>query len=529
MLRRKKRDEEQAMNATKREIERLINHGNRHATRLKHHLSQNIGTQTVKDTLAMSKYARLADMTYKITLDRDTAAANKIQEAGAKYINDFEHFKVVERFSDGLSVVFENQVTGELVFSVRGSDTKFFDAEKFAKEIAKSVTSKELVEAKAELNRVKNINDWFINAKTILGKANEDAEYKDLYKKLIEVQEEFGKKPTLIGHSKGGRQASWLAEQTLNGDAHLFDAADSPFVNHTSVNDPVRGIESYRTPYSIVNAGEPFKNYEHINSNTIMPKPKYNESLVERHSIENYYGEGLEVERVTPLRSRLGAMRGAADVVGASALGLGLQEIALPKDEYGNPESQFYATTDALKMAYPEGAVGDTMIDLVTVGDEDRGAFRKGVVGVANAVGVPRHIDDRIFQYPWAENDPPPHNPSDDSFLTTWLDEIHDSLGSEQRRDDKRRNYETERYYWARNEIERGKRSPDQVNDALGDDNFVSRDDRGFVNYNLDEKWANYTATNPFTGQPSTNKTLFQQEAVRSEYAHPYKIQFIKI
>jgi hypothetical protein len=522
-----RRDEEQAMNATKREIQKLINHGNKHISRMNHHLSKNVGVEKVKDQLDMHKYARLEDMTYKLTLERDTAKANKIKADGAKYIENFDAFEVVPEFSDGLSVVWQNSKTGEVVFAVRGSDAKLFDKEKFLKEVAKGATTGELAEAKVELERIANINDWWINAKTVIGNEQADPEYKRLYKKLLKVEAEYGK-PTIVGHSKGGRQATWLGEQTGNSKVFRYDAADSPFVEHTSINNPPRGMKSYRTPYAVVSAGEPMKNYEHIETSTIQPKPEFYDDLVARHGIENYYGEGLEVQRVSPLRGKLGAMKGAGEIVGAGGLALGLQEIALPKDEFNNPKAQFYAGTDALKMAFPEGAVGDTMVDLVTVGDEDREAFHKGVLGVAHAVGVPKHIDDRLFKLPWAEDNPPPHNPDDDSFLTTWLDEIHDSLGTEQRRDAKRRTYEHERYYWARNEIDNLNKTPEEVNKSLGDE-FVKRDDRGFVIYDLDENIANYRHINAFTGQPNPGKTLYQQEIARREYSHPYKTEIIKI
>lgn len=518
-----RRDEEQAMNATKREIQKLINHGNKHISRMNHHLSKNVGVQKVKDELNMHKYARLEDMTYKLTLERDTAKANEIKADGAKYIENFDAFEIVPEFRDGLSVVWQNSKTGEVVFAVRGSDAKFFDKEKFLKEVAKGASKGELAEAKAELERIGNINDWYINAKTVIGNEQADPEYKRLYEKLLKVESRYGK-PTIIGHSKGGRQATWLGEQTRNGKVFRYDAADSPFVEHTSMTEPARGMKSYRTPYAVVSAGEPMKNYEHIETITIEPKPEFYDDMVARHGIENYYGEGLEVERVSPTRGRLGAMKGAGQVVGASGLALGLQEIALPKDEFNNPKSQFYATTDAFKMAFPEASVGGTMVDLAFQTDNDKQAL----LGVAHKLGVPKHIDDRLFKLPWAKENPPPHNPDNDSFLTTWLDEIHDSLGKEQRRDAKYRVYENQRYGWARNEIENHNKTPEEVNKSLGDE-FVKRDERGFVIYDLDENIANYRHTNPVTGQPTSNKTLYQQELVRREYAHPYKTVLIKI
>ena len=146
-----KRDEEQAMNATKREIQKLINHGNKHVTRMNHHLSKNIGVEKVKDTLEQHKYARLEDMTYKVTLDRDIGKANKIKADGAKYIENFEGFEIVPEFRDGLSVVWENKITGEVVFAVRGSDAKFFDKEKFLKEVAKGLPKRDLRKPKQKL------------------------------------------------------------------------------------------------------------------------------------------------------------------------------------------------------------------------------------------------------------------------------------------------------------------------------------------------------------------------------------------
>ena len=521
--RQERRDEEQAMNATKREIQKLINHGNKHISRMKHHLSKNVGVENVKDELNMHKYARLEDMTYKLTLDRDVAKANEIKEAGAKYIPDFDAYEVIPKFRDGLSVVWRNSKTGEVVFAVRGSDAKFFDKEKFLKEVAKGATKKEFAEAKAELERIGNVNDWYINAKTVIGNEQSDPEYKRLLEKLKQVEARYGK-PTIVGHSKGGRQATWLGEQTNNGKVFRYDSADSPFVEHTSVRNPPRGMKSYRTPYAVVSAGEPMKNYEHIETIEINSRPEYAGDLVDEHSIENYYADSLDVKRVSKFRQRLESMKGAGEVLGATGLALGLQEIALPKDEFNNPKSQFYATTDAAKMAFPEASVGGTMVDLAFQSDEDREAL----LGVAHAIGIPKHVDDRLFKLPWAEDNPPPHNPDDDSFLTTWLDEIHDSLSKEQRRDAKTRNYEHERYYWARNEIENHGKTPEEVNKALGDE-FVKRDERGFVIYDLNEEIANYRHTNPFTGQPNPGKTLYQQELARREYAHPYKTEIIKI
>tara|TARA_R110002153_G_scaffold45256_1_gene127660 strand:+ start:3501 stop:5036 length:1536 start_codon:yes stop_codon:yes gene_type:complete len=511
------------MNATKREIQKLINHGNKHVSRMKHHLSKNVGVENVKDEMTMHKYARLEDMTYSLTLDRDEAKANEIKEAGAKYIPDFDAYEVIPKFRDGLSVVFENTKTGEAVFAIRGSDAKFFDKEKFLKEVAKGATKGELAEAKAELERIGNINDWWINFKTAFGIEAQDPEYKRLLEKLKKVEAEYGK-PTIVGHSKGGRQATWLGEQTNNGKVIRFDAADSPFVEHTSVPDPPRGMKSYRTPYAPVSAGEPLKNYEHIETIEINSRPEYAGKLKQEHTIGNYYADSLDVVRVSKTRQRLESMKGAGEVVGATGLALGLQEIALPKDEFNNPKSQFYATTDAAKMAFPEASVGGTMVDLAFQTEDDREAL----LGAAHAIGVPKHIDDRIFKLPWAKDDPPPHNPDNDSFLTTWLDEIHDSLGKEQRRDAKRRTYEHERYGWARNQVQNLKKTPEEVNKALGDD-FVKRDERGFVIYDLNEDAADYKHTNPFTGQPTSNNTLYQQEITRREYAHPYEIEIIKI
>jgi hypothetical protein len=320
---------------------------------------------------------------------------------------------------------------------------------------------------------------------------------------------------------------TWLGEQTGNGEVYRFDAADSPFVNHTSVKNPPRGMKSYRTPHAIVSAGEKFKNYEHIETKTIQPRVGYSDKFDARHTIDNYYGEGLEVERVSPWRGRLGAMKGAGEIVGATGFVVGLQEINLPKEEFNNPESQFYAGTDAFKMAFPEGTVGDTLMDLTTVNQDDHEAFTDGIMGMAHSAGIPRQIDDRIFRYPWDEKDPPPHNPDDDSFLTTWMDEFHDDLGDD-RRDQKRRIYEYQRYNWARGEIEHNNKTPEEVNKALGDE-FVKRDERGFIIYDLDEDVANYRHINTFTGQPNPGMTLYQQELARREYTHPYKTQFIKI
>jgi len=178
-----------------------------------------------------------------------------------------------------------------------------------------------------------------------------------------------------------------------------------------------------------------------------------------------------------------------------------------------------------MKMAFPEASVGGTMVDLAFRTDEEREAL----LGAAHSAGVPDRIDDRIFKLPWAKDDPPPHNPSDDSFLTKWLDEIHDRTGKDQRRDAKRRVYEHERYYWARDQIENKGKTPEEVNKALKDD-FVKRDDRGFVIYDLDESVANYRHTNAFTGKPNPgSKTLYQKEIARREYTHPYKTEIIKI
>tara|TARA_B110000285_G_scaffold225165_1_gene282997 strand:+ start:1139 stop:2740 length:1602 start_codon:yes stop_codon:yes gene_type:complete len=523
-----RRDEEQAMNATKREIQKLINHGNKHISRMNHHLSKNVGVKKVKDSLEQHKYARLEEMTYKLTLDRDVTKANEIKAIGAKYIPDFENFKVVPEFRDGLSVVFENTKTGEIVFAVRGSDTKFFDKDKFLKEVAKGATKGELTEAKAELERIGNINDWWINFKTAFGIEAQDPEYKRLYEKLLKVQEIYGVKPTLVGHSKGGRQAIWLGEQTDNSKVKAFDPADSPLVNHTSVKNPPRGMKMWRTPYALVSGGAPLKEYDHIEVIEINSRPEFAGDPKSEHEMGNYYADSLDVDRVTKTRQRLESMKGAGKLVGGIGLALGLQEIALPKDEFNDPKSQFYASADAFKMAFPEGAIGDTMVDLVSVNEKDRQAFRQGVMGLSGAVGIPKHIDDRLFKLPWAEDDPAPYNPDNDSFLTTWLDEIHDSLGKEQRRDAKYRVYEHERYNWARNEIENLNKTPDEVNKDLGDE-FVKRDERGFVIYDLNEDIANYRYTDAFTGQPKTGKTLYQQEIARREYTHPYKTEIIKI
>lgn len=523
-----KRDEERAMHATKLEIHKLINYANRHISRMKHHLSQNVGVQKVTDTLEMHKYARLVDMTYELTLNRDVTEANKIKTDGAKYIEHFDAFEVVPEFSDDLAVVYKNKVTDEVVFSPRGSDTKFFDKDKFIKDVAKGATTGEMTEVKAALKRTANLYDWWVNALTVVGLEQTTPEYKGLLKRLQKVEAHYRLKPTLAAHSKGGRQVIWLGEQTGNGNVKAFDAADSPLVNHTSVREPARGMKSYKTPYSIVNSGESVKNYEHIESITVQPRPGYEDRFQRRHDVKNFYGESLEVTRVSPTRGRLGAGLSAGEL----SLGLGeaiaLNELALPKDEYDNPKSQFYATTDAMKFTFPFIAPGDIMVDLMSVGNDDSKAFHTGVRGVAHAFGVPKHLDDRLFKLPWYKEDAPPHNPDDDSFLTVWLDEIHDDLGKAQRRDGKQLTYEYEKYSWAKTQIEHKKKTPEQVNKSLGSE-FVKRDERGFVIYDIDKSVANARPDNPFTGKPTTNSTLYQQEIARREYTHPYKTVIIKI
>jgi len=498
----RRRDEERSLNDTRREVIKLIQSANEHVKRVK----TDLGVEVIRDAEEMHKYARLEDMTYSLTLDKNQDVSNDIQKKGAEYIKDFEHFKPVTKFKDNLSILWENTKTSEIVYAIRGSDAQFFDKER----IINKFDAKDVEGMKEELNRVKNIYDWWINAKTVVGKASEDPEYTKLYKKLIRIQEEYGVKPIIVGHSKAGRQATWLGEATNNHKVFRYDAADSPFVNHT-IFETEGQIKSYRTPYAIVSTGEPFKNYNHIETITVQPRPGYDSSLVDRHDIKNFYADGgLDTERVTPLRSRLGAMSGVGELVGGVGIGIGLNELTIPKDELENPKSQFYATTDALKYAIPEASPGDAVVDLVFLNQRDRDSFFHEVrhnLGMDN-------FNDKIMKTPWYKEHPPPHNPDDDSFLTKLLD-TH-QLDNNFVRKNKYINYETEKYYWSIEAINKYKYTPEQVNKELNDSQYVSRDSFGNIIFNVNTEYSNLKWTNPSTGLSKIgSKTLNQKEMMR--------------
>ena len=316
------------------------------------------GTETVTESIEQHKYARLTDMGYKHAY-KQKGDFNKIKKEGAKYIENFEDFEVLEGLSDMTGTVFKNTTTGEIVIAHRGSDTaplEFFAdpvkyiknsatraGEHFGKNLFKGRINKEpLKDMLLDVRRIGNLEDWYVNARTVIGKEKTTRQYKEslnLIEKVSDATDVPIEDIVNIGHSKAGGQVRFSTEE-IGGVGIIFDAADSPFVDHHKENVPEETrIKSYYTEGSIVSSGQHLKHKHapaHMEHKKIRPSPGNETSQVKRHTLkDNYYHDNptineegeIEVEKVTAGRSAFGIV----SEVGGSALAVapGVAELGI--------------------------------------------------------------------------------------------------------------------------------------------------------------------------------------------------------
>ena len=455
---------------TQKNVEKLLKKAKQHLDHLQSEAWRklNIDKMINVETVEQHKYARFADVAYAHGY-RDKKRAQRILDEGARYIPELTDFKIDMDLSTPNEVVLHNATTGEVHISYRGSDTQFFDKKKFQQGILKGlqrslnegkISLEQFMEAKEELKRVTNVYDWYVNAMTGVGQQHNTQRYKNIVETAKNVAEKYGISPeelTLSGHSKGGGEARYVAEQlgVKDNHTHIFDAADSPFTKYVKLGEGVERapkIKAYRTPQGIVSSGHVIHPKEHLDVTTITPLPG-NEDLVSAHAIENYYTNEPKMRQDGTLEvERVGRIRNAVASTGNTALGLvggvALSEAMLPQDEIKSGKSQGFLVGDALKAAVPEVDPGDTLVNFLDV------------QGMSFTAREKEYIRTKVLG---GDDDPAPSNPDNDSALTKTLNK----LGGMRRK--KIENYETQRDAWVKNQFR--KDVPVQtINEKLGTD-----------------------------------------------------------
>tara|TARA_R100000935_G_scaffold15780_1_gene31577 strand:- start:2579 stop:4378 length:1800 start_codon:yes stop_codon:yes gene_type:complete len=321
-----------------------------------------LGTETVKESLEQHKYGRLSDVAYKKGYG-DTVGAEEII-ANGDYIPDFVDFQVLEPLSTKDYTVLRNSTTGEVVMSFRGSDTKFADV-------------KTIME---NPERATNIEDWWVNAHTVMGNPEKTQRYKSSTKAVRSVASELGVSPEDIvftGHSNGGGNARRQAE-IFGSKAYTFNAADNPFKDMTNPEGAKEGtkVKAFRTIGDIVSAGHERLTPEHMEVERLNASLGTETNMIEQHGVEQFYHDNptmregmVENVRTTKLRNVLGSATGVASMLGKGALGVVGAEMFAPvyEDPKEEAKSQAFLAADTVKGLAFEGILdpGATMVDLI--------------------------------------------------------------------------------------------------------------------------------------------------------------------
>ena len=321
-----------------------------------------LGTEKVSESLDQHKYGRLSDVAYKKGYN-DTAGAEEII-ANGDYIPDFVDFEILPELSTKDYTVLRNSTTGEVVMSFRGSDTKFADV-------------KTIME---NPERMTNIEDWWVNAHTMMGNPERTQRYKSSTKAVRSIANALGIEPSEIvftGHSNGGGNARRQAE-IFGSKAYTFNAADNPLKDMTNPEGAKEGtkVKAYRTIGDVVSAGHERLTPDHMEVERLNAKTGTETNLIEQHGVEQFYHDNPKVRegvvenvRTTKLRNVLGSATGVASMFGKGALGVVGAELFAPiyEDPEEEAKSQAFLAADTVKGLAFEGMLdpGGTLVDLV--------------------------------------------------------------------------------------------------------------------------------------------------------------------
>ena len=321
-----------------------------------------LGTEKVIESLDQHKYGRLSDVAYRKGYN-DTAGAEEII-ANGDYIPDFVDFEILPELSTKDYTVLRNSTTGEVVMSFRGSDTKFADV-------------KTIME---NPERMTNIEDWWVNAHTMMGNPERTQRYKSSTKAVRSIANSLGIEPSEIvftGHSNGGGNARRQAE-IFGAKAYTFNAADNPLKDMTNPEGAKEGtkVKAYRTIGDVVSAGHERLTPDHMEVERLNAKTGTETNLIEQHGVEQFYHDNPKVRegvvenvRTTKLRNVLGSATGVASMFGKGALGVVGAELFAPiyEDPEEEAKSQAFLAADTVKGLAFEGMLdpGGTLVDLV--------------------------------------------------------------------------------------------------------------------------------------------------------------------
>jgi hypothetical protein len=321
-----------------------------------------LGTEKVSESLDQHKYGRLSDVAYKKGYN-DTAGAEEII-ANGDYIPDFVDFEILPELSTKDYTTLRNRTTGEVVMSFRGSDTKFADV-------------KTIME---NPERMTNIEDWWVNAHTMMGNPERTQRYKSSTKAVRSIANALGIEPSEIvftGHSNGGGNARRQAE-IFGSKAYTFNAADNPLKDMTNPEGAKEGtkVKAYRTIGDVVSAGHERLTPDHMEVERLNAKTGTETNLIEQHGVEQFYHDNptvregvVENVRTTKLRNVLGSATGVASMFGKGALGVVGAELFAPiyEDPEEEAKSQAFLAADTVKGLAFEGMLdpGGTLVDLV--------------------------------------------------------------------------------------------------------------------------------------------------------------------
>ena len=304
------------------------------------------------------KYARLSDVAYQYGYG-NTEKANEIIRNG-DYIPDFVDFEILPELSTKDRTVLKNKTTGEVVMATRGSDTKFADPKTLYK----------------DPSRIKNVEDWVVNAHTLMGNPEKTQRYQETTKAVPEVAKTLGVEPNEIhftGHSNGGGNARRQSE-IFGAKATTFNASDNPFKDMTNPGGAKEGTEvkAFRTYGDIVSSGHESFTPEHMDVERLTATPGTEADLIEQHGLDQFYHDNpninsageIENVRTGKAKNFIGTAGGA---VASGMLGIIGAEALAPiyDDSRVQEKEQAFIVADTGKGLLPELDPGGTLVDAI--------------------------------------------------------------------------------------------------------------------------------------------------------------------
>ena len=307
----------------------------------------NLGVETKTESADQHLYARLSDVAYSHGYKQSNRTIELLKKT------DYE---LLPEFSTRNWAVLRNRVTKEVVMSFRGSDTKFADI--------KTVL--------ADPARALNVEDWWVNMHTAIGRPELTRRYADAVRAVERVSTTLNIEPKDIiftGHSKGGALGRRMAE-IFNAKAFVFNPADTPVKDMTFPGSGEKGdVTVYRTYGDLVSLGvERGQTPEHLKIVRMTAKPGTETDLIKQHDLSQFYNEGgeLETPRTSKLRNFLGT---TSSTVASGLFGLGTAELFQPvyKNQGQEAFNQGLLFGDTAKTLALEGLLdpGGTVVDLI--------------------------------------------------------------------------------------------------------------------------------------------------------------------